>query len=258
MIIMNKRFTVGLSLLVGILALVALPCFSSEITVNLEPAEIHISAFYNGSFVKVSGTIPAGTEAVVRAIGQKEEVHVKKKGKVAGLLWMNTADITFKNTPGVFILLTSKDLENMVTRPDSKIGFSSIKDKVEIEPASEDKDFLFGEFVKLKQTQRLYLTNFDAIKYGQERNGVRPFSALLPVPPKMKPGTYDIDVLAVQNGSVIAKADTKLVVRAIGFPEELTKLAFDYPLLYGIMAVFIAIFAGLLIGVLFKGKGGAH
>jgi ABC-type dipeptide/oligopeptide/nickel transport system permease subunit len=35
-------------------------------------------------------------------------------------------------------------------------------------------------------------------------------------------------------------------------------MAFEHSLLYGIMAVVIAVFAGLFMGVIFKDRGGAH
>ncbi len=246
--------------LCGLLLLSGLtPVRAEEVIATLDPTEVHISAFYNGTTVAVAGVIPADTEAVIRIIGQRENVHAKEKGKVGGVLWMNIKDITYENVPGTFILLTSEKLKDMVDSPDSTIGFAAVKNEVTILPESEDKDFLYGEFVKLKKKQHLFLEDTSGITYGTDPEGNRTITAHLPIPPMMKPGSYDIEVMAVRDGKVVGQENLKLRVREIGLPKKLSELAFQHSLLYGIMAVVIAVLAGLLMGVIFKGKGGgAH
>ncbi len=252
------RFNCLIFTIVAGLVLYAPLVGTAAVSVELNPAEIHISAFYDGSQVEIKGSVPKGTEAFVRLIGPREEIHVKKKGKVGGLLWMNTGDVTFENAPSSFMILTSSALASLVDDPKSPIGYSSIKSEVVVEPASEDKDFLFGEFVKLKKASDLYMADTNAIKYLGDTGTDRPFTAVMPVPPKMKPGSYKVEVLAVKGGQVVDKATKEFTVRMVGFPKKLADMAFGQPLIYGIMAVVIAVLAGLLTGFLFKSKGGAH
>jgi hypothetical protein len=45
-------------------------------------------------------------------------------------------------------------------------------------------------------------------------------------------------------------------VHMVGFPEFLMSMAYQHALMYGILAVVVAILTGFLMGYLFKGGGG--
>jgi hypothetical protein len=62
----------------------------------------------------------------------------------------------------------------------------------------------------------------------------------------------------VQNGTIVASYDHSLTVALESFPKILSMLAFDHGAIYGILATLIAVVAGLITGVLFKGGKGAH
>lgn len=225
---------------------------------RLSPALIQIGAFYNGTSVQVTGQIPVAAEAVVRVRGTGEELHLKKKGKVGGLLWMNTGDVTFENAPTVVMLYLPKAISDLEASPFRSFGFPALKEKVEIFPAEEDKDFLFGEFLKMKQKEGLYATQLEAIRYGAGEEGAKTFSVEMAVPTRMKPGSYTVELAVAQDGQLTDTSSAELKIEMVGFPEQLKKLAFGQPLFYGVMAVLIAIAAGLFTGMVFRGKGGAH
>ncbi len=48
-----------------------------------------MGAQYDGLNLKVQGTVPAGSDVVLRFTGAADELHLREKGKVFGLLWMN-------------------------------------------------------------------------------------------------------------------------------------------------------------------------
>ncbi len=245
-----------LTLLLMFLAVTA-PHFAEAVELDLElsPAVVEISAFYNGTTVLAKALIPADTEAVVRLSGQGEELHLKKKGKVAGLIWMNTDDITLENAPNVYMVYTPAAIADLGASPARMLGFDALKDRVAVLPAGNDNDFIIAEFIKLKQNDKLYTVAPATVKYGPVSAGFKTVEVELAVPPRMGPGTYTVDLAVVGNGVLLGVSQKQLAVRLIGFPAQLSKLAFNRPVLHGIMAVLIAIFAGLFIGIIFKGKG---
>jgi len=256
---MRWAFTAAFVLLL-LVTLTAAPacCADDNVQISVDPPEISIAAFYNGSSVRAAGTVPAGADVVVRITGSGEEIHLKKKGKVGGLLWMNTGKVTFKNVPAVFMVYTTPELANMVNMHSINLGYWSVKDQVELEPENEVKEFLFKEFVKFKEEEGVYMVDSKSVQYKANADGSRQFEINIAVPPKMKPGQYSVEAYAVADNSVIGHADTALLIKLIGFPAWIAGLAFGHELLYGTMAVLVAIAAGLVMGVLFKGKGGAH
>lgn len=231
---------------------------AAEPLLNLEPGVVEMSTFYNGTTVSVSGMIPAGAEAVVRLSGEPEELHLKKKGKVGGLLWMNTGDLTFDNAPRVYKLFTAKGFDDLEASGAGDFGFAALKNRIKITPASAENDFFLQEFIRLKEHESLYAVMPGSVSYGMEEGGMKSYQATLPIPPGMKPGSYNVEIAAVRDGAIVATAAEPLVLELVSLPSRLSKMAFGHALWYGVMSVMIAVMAGLLMGTLFRGKGGAH
>ena len=231
---------------------------NNDISFELQPNLINIGTFYNGTTLKVKGKVPLGAKAVLRVSGHYSELHLKKKGKIAGLLWMNIGDVTVGNVPEVFLVITSKDMSKKLDDPNINLGYKYLEKMMTLEPKGEDKTFIFKELVKLLEESGTYGIYFDKLKYTGDHDNYRTFEATIPIPPKMKQGVYKVELFAVNDSQVVGKTDRELTLKQVGFPALVSKLAFEYPLIYGIGAVIIAILAGLLMGILFKGKGGAH
>jgi hypothetical protein len=137
-------------------------------------------------------------------------------------------------------------------------GYQALVDDIAIEPETADKAFVFAEYVKLMEKAGVYAINNDAINYTPADNGRKVYALSMNIPPKMNAGDYTVRALAVRQGKVIDQAEQKLHVQLTGLPKFIARLAFGHSLLFGIMAVVIAVAAGLIIGMLFKGGGGAH
>lgn len=228
-----------------------------NLELKLNPSHIEIGTFYNGTTVIAKGKVPAGTEVILRISGHYTELHLKKKGKIGGLLWMNIGDVTVANVPEVFMVVCSKGMKDRIDDPELNLGYRYLEKMMTIEPKGEDKGFIFREFVKLQEQSGTYGIFSGNVNYTGEAEGLRTFEATIPIPAKMKQGEYKVEAFAVKGGEIIGSSARELALKQVGFPALVSKLAFDYSLIYGIGAVIIAIFAGLLMGILFKG-GGSH
>jgi hypothetical protein len=79
---------------------------------------------------------------------------------------------------------------------------------------------------------------------------------VLELPPKIYPGSYGLELLAFKEGNGRLLHASTLEVKLVGFPALISGLALHKGLLYGFFAVLIAMFSGLLIGIVFSSKGG--
>lgn len=228
---------------------------AGQVELTLARPTIKISTFYNGTTLKVNGSVPAGTETVIQVSGPKHNVPLKVKGKVAGILWMNKTDVELENTPVVYMVYTSPTVD---LTPETGAGYEALEKNVAIVPETADKQFVFGEYIKLMEESAVYGIFKNGVSYEAPNNGRRPFSATIAIPPKMNAGDYSITAIAVKGGAPLAKTTENLTIVLSGLPKAIASLAFGMPLLFGIMAVFIAVATGLIIGILFKGGGGAH
>jgi uncharacterized protein (TIGR02186 family) len=221
----------------------------------VQPDRIFIGATYNGTDISVSGQVPAETEAVIRITGHEEDSRLKKKGRVMGILWMNLGSVEFHNVPSVFILYRSKQVDDQY---DGKIGIGSVRKQADIVSEYQDKDALFDEFVKLKQKSGLYSTVVNGIQYETGNNGVKSFSATVKMPSALPQGDYKLEVFALADEGITGYSQKDLKVKQAGLPAFIATLAFDHGTLYGVLAVIVAVIAGLLTGTIFKGEKGAH
>jgi len=92
----------------------------------------------------------------------------------------------------------------------------------------------------------------------ESHGSTKPFAATVSMPPRVPPGEYVVEVFALNHGNIVARTTDHLKVDEVGLPALLSALAFEHGGLYGVLASLIAIAAGLLTGLLFKGSKGAH
>lgn len=226
------------------------------------PDRISIGTFYNGTRVAINGTLPADSDVIVRMTGETSELRMKKKGKVFGLLWMNRDTVTFESVPKAFLLYTPQHFEDIFKAlqkdaPVRQLGLTALEEKITVSPDSSESRTLVKELLKLKEKEGIYAVS-DNVHYTPLSEGRKKFEADITIPPKLSPGIYKVETYLVQNGTIVASYDHSLTVALESFPKILSLLAFDHGAMYGILATLIAVVAGLLTGVLFKGGKGAH
>jgi len=245
-------------LVLFLLLALALPAAAqaAEVEFRMAPSSITINTFYNGTSLNVEGAVPVGADVVLRFSGAPEAVAMKEKGKALGLLWMNMNTLHFTGVPKVFLVESSVPLKDLGAVGDT-LGLGGLTDKIGIEPATADRAMLLPELVKLKKSEGLYREAAGALTPGDKNGSLQAFSAKLPVPSRLSPGSYTVEVFAVKDGLIVGQSSQPMEVQMVGIPAFLADLAFNHALWYGVLASIIAIIAGLGIGLVFQSKG-AH
>ncbi|MBI5592492.1 MAG: TIGR02186 family protein [Deltaproteobacteria bacterium] len=256
------RTCAGMIMALMLLTQASLLKAEEPLQVSQFPDRISIGTFYNGTRISINGTLPADSEVVVRMTGEAATLRMKKKGKVFGLLWMNRDTVTFESVPKAFLLYTPHNFEDIFKTlpkddPVRQLGLSALEEKITVSPDSSDSGALVKELLKLKKNEGIYAVS-DNVHYTPPAEGRKKFEADIIIPPKLSPGVYKVEVFMVQNRTIVASYDHSLTVALESFPKILSLLAFDHGAMYGILATLIAVVAGLLTGVFFKGSKGAH
>lgn len=222
---------------------------------RLSPNQVDIGTFFEGATVEIQGTIPAGTTAVVEVVGSEASEHLLRKGRRGGL-WMSVGEIQVNHAPSLYMLLSSSAKIPEFTGAATSWGYAGLAKRVKfsgsLQPSEEDK--FFQEFMGLKQGEQLYRLLPGALKAAAPQKGQVTFRGLLPLPAKVPTGQYKVRLAVVGDGHMLAHQDAVLTVKMVGFPAMLSTMARQQGLLYGILAVFIAIVTGFVMGILFKGK----
>lgn len=231
---------------------------SWALTTQVTPQNIPITLFYHGAQISIQGQNAADAELIVKISSDPTDAHMKFKGKAAGLFWMKMGDISFEHVPAAYLLYTSRNLDTILPegqRIKEGIGFESIMAGTSVESSAEgmDPDRWIDEFIKFKKAEKLY-----QIREGSITRNNDAYQLDIDWPYQAAPGTYNIEVIAVRDGSIINRAETNLTVARTGIVAKLSNLAFNHAAVYGILAIFVAMAAGFAVGALFKKGGGAH
>lgn len=228
---------------------------SAELTV--EPRVINVDALFNGTNLRVTGKIPADSDVVLRFLGASCDLHLKQKGKVFGLMWMNLDSLVFNHVPSVCIVDAAElpDAESGKKSAVESLSLNALKDSVQIESNGPGHESAFDELIKLKKEEGLYREVSGNIAYGPPSDGAKMFIAEIPVPSRLTPGEYVMEMSAVRGGSVVSRSTEPVSVKLVGAPAFLANLAFGHSALYGILATIIALLGGLAIGAIFQSKG---
>jgi len=232
---------------------------------NIKPASISIGTFYQGTDILVSGKIPDDCEVVGVFTGNSNVLHLKEKGKILGLLWMNLDTLIYNNVPNVFLVSSQKKIEDIAGQNKDEnsnvkdAGFTGLSKLITVKSEKSDPQISVAELFNLKKHEELYQEQTGNISYNAPVQGYKSFSMKINIPSRLSPGDYTVNVYTVRNGQIIGRAEKHIDAGLTGIPAFLANLAFNHSLMYGILATIIAIAGGLVVGYIFQGaKGGAH
>jgi hypothetical protein len=244
-------------LVLGVLLAGVLPARAAAPVLTVSPGTVKIGAFFNGQAVTVSGTIPAGAQAVLEVVGSSAEEILMRKGRRGGL-WMNVGRIMVHDAPSLYLVMSTAKQLLTATPPEATWGYQALKQRIKftgrIEPA-ERQEFL-GQFLQLKESEHFYASWPGGLKVGAATGGEIPVKGSFALPTITRPGTYKVCLSVIQEGKVVSSTCSDLKVEMVGFPALLAALAYQHGASYGVLAVVIAIVTGFAMGFLFKGGGG--
>jgi len=247
---------IAIALIVALLSLSSRALAADGVDVTVGQKTINMDLFYNGISIPVEGTVPEGTQVVLRFTGKIGEATMKRKGKAMGLLWMNMNTLHFSNMPAVCLVDSSAPL-SALGQAGEKLALAGVAESVVIEPAAADREMLLSELLKLKKSEGLYREDAEAIKLKGAKDGRQAFSVQVNIPSRLSPGDYSVEVFAIKDGNVVAQNVKPVAARLVGAPAFIANLAFNHGAWYGVLASLIAILAGLAVGFIFQSKG-AH
>lgn len=195
-------------------------------------------------------------DVVVVLEGPSEEIAVRRKERVAGI-WLNSKSLKFRDVPSYYAIIASRPLEEIAnerTLDKHEIGFNHVY--VEIAPgqgrnpaANRLADFREA-LIRLKQREGLYRED----QYGIAFVGNSLFRTTMYLPSNVPIGTFRARVFLFREGVFLSQYTAPLNIERAGIERIAHTFAYDQPLLYGLLAVFLAVSAGLLASAAFRKK----
>lgn len=239
--------------------LLLVPAQGARLVSQLSNDTIEITSSYSGERLTFFGSIEpdAGSTApvegpfhvVIAVVGPTQNRVAREKTNNFGI-WINTDQVEYESFPSYFHVLSSDRLSDITDVTTLTTNFILPESHTLIADGTDWwKNAVFGrQLVRLMTEQGLF---------GIQENGVNFlssnfYSAQLTLPSGAPPGPYIALTYVFKNGEIIARKSEGFAVRKIGFERFLALSAVQYPLLYGIVCVVLALFTGWLGGVIFK------
>jgi uncharacterized protein (TIGR02186 family) len=248
---LRRRIGTLWTALLLLLALVPATVRADEVVADLSSHIIAIGGGFTGDQVVLFGATdgPGDIVAVVR--GPDREMTVWRKGKVAGI-WVNAESVTFRNVPSFYTVAASRPLDDMLSPGAAalyRIGLGNLK----LEPIAAvegDRGKRFADAL-IQQQQHAGLFGIAPIKVAFL--GERLFRASLDFPANVPTGPYLVQIFLVRDRDIISGQTTPLIVSKVGVDAAVSDFATREAAAYGAIAVLIAVVAGWLASLPFRG-----
>jgi len=119
----------------------------------------------------------------------------------------------------------------------------------------EDADKVFQGLIKIKEKGNLY--NIVEDPQRLEITEGKLFKHYFRFPPGATEGRYLVESFSFDKGELVGYGKDVIEIKKVGLENWLTDTSQNSPVFFGILAVLVAVGAGLGVGMIFR-KGGHH
>ena len=220
-----------------------------EISIQSNFTGVEIVLFGSIDFSKAPAPDEKPYDVIMVVRGPDRPLVVRRKERIAGL-WMNGDSKTFSAVPDFYAVLASRPFRAIASKETLKplgIGFANLDYGKTVEGDNTDDEFR-ANLIRLQQERRLFQESDDAISFI----GRSLFRGSVDLPVNVPIGRYTTQVFLFRDGKLLSQSQSSLQVHKVGLERVVYMLAYRYPLTYGLLAVLIAMSAGLLAWTAFR------
>ena len=220
---------------------------AQEIVTDLSSYDIELRHSFTGQNLTLFGAIKSSPrdldrtayDVVLVVRGAMRSYTVRKKDRVLGV-WVNTEELTFASAPGYYSVASTRPLA-AIANPRILAGLGIGPEGHFTGPsraltADENEAFIAG-FVENRRRAGLYRPNTERMEV---RAGTL-FKADFFFPSNVPSGPYAATAFLFRNGRLLSETRQVITVGTVGLERTIFTLAHQYPALYGLLAVLLAV-----------------
>jgi uncharacterized protein (TIGR02186 family) len=248
----------ALLLLPSVRAIAAEAPKPEQVQSDLSTREISIQSNFTGIDIVLFGSIDFSRtlspdegpyDAIMTIRGPNRPIVVRKKVRIAGV-WTNGPSKTFPSVPGFYAVLASRPFRAIAPEDTLRklgIGFSNLDFGKTAGGEAADDGFR-ASLIRLQQEHQLFQESDDAVSFI----GRSLFKGSIDLPVNVPIGRYTTQVFLFRDAKLLNQSQSSLEVYKVGLERVVYALAFHRPLAYGLLAVLMAVTAGLLAYAVFR------
>ncbi len=235
--------------------LMTLPAAAEEVVAGLSQSRISITTDFDGSEILIFGAVKRQNEipdqplgVIVTIEGPSKPVAVRRKDKRYGI-WINADTRQFAAAPSFYSVSTSGPWDEVIENTQDLRHGISISRAIESDGDAQIGTLEFTRaLIRIRENANLFQTNIGTVSISEDTL----FSTSVRLPANLTEGDYRARFFLTRGGQVVDSHEAAIAVQKVGLERFLYRLAYDQPVIYGLMSLTIAIFAGWAASAVFR------
>lgn len=222
--------------------------FANPIISGISNNEINIDHKFNGTQILLFGAKGDAGSIVIAVRGPKKNYLVTKKQKMLGI-WYNGDNVKFQDINSFYALFSSfngYDIDRNLLS-DLEIGSDNLHFKNFGEVAKNKKNEFEVHLVEELERQKLYMPSPKRIDFLDETL----FKVMINFPKNIARGIYTVEIYLVQDDRLLSFQAIPIYVNQVGLSAKILDFATKQSMLYGLLAVIIALVTGFVANYIF-------
>ena len=245
-----KRLMYWFPLILLVISRGALAADDSMVT-EMQTHHVDITTHFTGQNILIFGALSKPGDVIIKVTSPDESVALTHKA-AAGPFWLDGGKLTVRGTPGLFYLLSSRPIDQIVTAEEQQryglhLHNALIKAQID-KPVPQSMGDWQAAFRSLKEHNGHYQKLPAAVKLVEKRL----FSAIIELPAKIPLGTYHLDIYLVQNGQITSHQTRNLEVHQVQLERWIANAVNMHSWVFGVSFTVFAMVLGLTLGMVLR------
>jgi len=243
----------------ALLLLLAAPAYGEEeVVAGLSQNRVSITANFDGTGILIFGAVkrdapPPATgplEVVIAVAGPSSPVMVRKKERTVGI-WVNRDSVRIDSAPSFYAVASTVPLEQAISQTEDlryRISIANTIRNVGEQGKAKEADKFSDALIRIRKNDGLYSQKSNDVTLTQDTL----FQTQIALPANLVEGDYLARIFLTRDKKVVDEYETTITVRKVGMERWIYNLAHERPLIYGLLSLAIAIFAGWMASAIFR------
>lgn len=248
-----RRLVLSLLFLLPSIALAA-----EEVVLGLSRDKVAITTSFDGSDILIFGAVkresPIRKEplhVVITVAGPPQPVVVRRKAKWNGIIWVNADSVIVDSAPSFYAVATSAPMSEVLSEEENRRYRISINHAIRSAPPPadiKDAQAFTDAIIRIRKSEGLYQTLEGKVAFDEQTL----FRTEIDMPANLTEGEYVTRIFLTRGGRIVSSYETSIDVRKVGLERFLFSLSREKPVVYGLLALTIAIAAGWGASTVFR------
>jgi len=222
--------------------------FGAPLISGISTNEINIDTKFKGAQILLFGAKGDAGNIVITVRGPKKNFLVTKKQKLLGV-WYNGARVNFENSYSFFSIFSTfnnGDIQEDILQ-DLELGKDYLNFSTSTKINEKDKNNFKIELIEKMEKNNLFNNGANKVEFLDDTL----FKIMLNFPKNIVRGIYTVELYLIRENSLISFQSIPIYVNQVGISAKISDFAIRQDMLYGFVAVLLALIVGWTANYIF-------